>query len=164
MYLRTKFGCDRSIVAGCRSRNDRQTSRQTSWNNNKAHSLRDVTQYLRPLLRVDGVIIIILAVFDSRCTISNLFTVTMRPLHCNFIRATTVYESVTQKFHVTSLILSVVYVLAVDHTDGRSLVNANLVYCVLQSVNNILLNDARMHCAAIYFEVPVARCSGDTKF
>ena len=36
----TKFGCDRSIVVGCRSRNDRQTSRQTSWNDNKAHSLR----------------------------------------------------------------------------------------------------------------------------
>ena len=34
MYLHTKFGCDRSIVVGCRSRNDRQTyihtDRQTS--------------------------------------------------------------------------------------------------------------------------------------
>ena len=29
MYLPTKFGCDRSIVVGCRSRNDRQTDRQT---------------------------------------------------------------------------------------------------------------------------------------
>ena len=38
--LPTKFGCDRSIVVGCRSRNDRQTSRQTEWNDNKAHSLR----------------------------------------------------------------------------------------------------------------------------
>ena len=28
-YLPTKFGCDRSIVVGCRSRNDRQTDRQT---------------------------------------------------------------------------------------------------------------------------------------
>jgi len=27
MYLPTKFGCDRSIVVGCRSRNDRQTDR-----------------------------------------------------------------------------------------------------------------------------------------
>jgi len=26
----TKFGCDRSIVVGSRSRNDRQTSRQTN--------------------------------------------------------------------------------------------------------------------------------------
>ena len=38
--LPTKFGCDRSIVVGCRSRNDRQTDRQTEWNDNKAHSLR----------------------------------------------------------------------------------------------------------------------------
>ena len=42
--LPTKFGCDRSIVVGCRSRNDQQTSRQTDrqteWNDNKAHSLR----------------------------------------------------------------------------------------------------------------------------
>ena len=30
IYLPTKFGCDRSIVVGCRSRNDRQTSRQTN--------------------------------------------------------------------------------------------------------------------------------------
>ena len=48
MYLHTKFGCDQSIVVGCRSRNDRQTYthtvRQTSWSNNKAHSLQDVTQ------------------------------------------------------------------------------------------------------------------------
>jgi len=29
IYLPTKFGCDRSIVVGCRSRNDQQTSRQT---------------------------------------------------------------------------------------------------------------------------------------
>jgi len=40
IYLPTKFGCDRSIVVSCRSRNDRQTSRQTEWNDNKAHSLR----------------------------------------------------------------------------------------------------------------------------
>ena len=40
MYLPTKFGCDRSIMVGCRLRNDRQTSRQTEWNDNKAHSLR----------------------------------------------------------------------------------------------------------------------------
>ena len=39
IYLPTKFGCDLSIVVGCRSWNDRQTSRQTSRNNNKAHSL-----------------------------------------------------------------------------------------------------------------------------
>jgi len=32
IYLPTKFGCDRSIVVGCRSRNDRQTDRQTEWN------------------------------------------------------------------------------------------------------------------------------------
>ena len=49
MYLHTKFGCDRSIVVGCRSRNDRQTYihtyRQTNIrSDNKAHSLRDVTQ------------------------------------------------------------------------------------------------------------------------
>jgi len=30
IYLPTKFGCDRSIVVGCRSWNDRQTSRQTN--------------------------------------------------------------------------------------------------------------------------------------
>ena len=36
IYLPTKFGCDRSIVVGCRSRNDRQTDRQTEWNDNKA--------------------------------------------------------------------------------------------------------------------------------
>jgi len=32
VYLHTKFGCDRSIMVGCRSRNgnDRQTSRQTN--------------------------------------------------------------------------------------------------------------------------------------
>jgi len=30
IYLPTKYGCDRSIVVGCRSRNDRQTSRQTN--------------------------------------------------------------------------------------------------------------------------------------
>ena len=40
IYLPTKFGCDRSIVVGCRSWNDRHTSRQTEWNGNKAHSLR----------------------------------------------------------------------------------------------------------------------------
>jgi len=40
IYLPTKFGCDRSIVVGCRSRNDRQTDRQTEWNDNKAHCLR----------------------------------------------------------------------------------------------------------------------------
>jgi len=40
IYLQTKFGCDRSIVVDCRSWNDRQTSRQTSRNDNKAHSLR----------------------------------------------------------------------------------------------------------------------------
>jgi len=33
IYLPTKFGCDRSIVVGCRSRNDRQTSRQTDKQN-----------------------------------------------------------------------------------------------------------------------------------
>ena len=40
LYLLTKFGCDRSIVVGCRSRNGRQTGRQTEWSDNKAHSLR----------------------------------------------------------------------------------------------------------------------------
>ena len=30
LYLPTKFGCDRSIVVGCRLQNDRQTSRQTN--------------------------------------------------------------------------------------------------------------------------------------
>ena len=30
IYLPTKFGCDQLIVVGCRSRNDRQTSRQTN--------------------------------------------------------------------------------------------------------------------------------------
>jgi len=47
IYLPTKFGCDRSIVVGCRSWNDRQTSRQKSWNDNKTHSLHctaNVTQ------------------------------------------------------------------------------------------------------------------------
>jgi len=45
MYLHTKFGRDRSIVVGCRPSDDRQTNiRQTSWNDFKAHSLRDVTQ------------------------------------------------------------------------------------------------------------------------
>ena len=29
--LPTKFGCDRSIVVGCRSRNDRQTDKQMEW-------------------------------------------------------------------------------------------------------------------------------------
>jgi len=33
IYLHTKFGCDRSIMVGCRSRNDRQTSRQTDEQN-----------------------------------------------------------------------------------------------------------------------------------
>jgi len=51
MYLHTKFVCDRSLVVGCRSWNDRQTfrhpDRQTSWNDNKAHSLRDVTQHIK---------------------------------------------------------------------------------------------------------------------
>ena len=37
IYLPTKFGCDRSIMVGCRSRNDIQTDRQTEWNDNKAH-------------------------------------------------------------------------------------------------------------------------------
>jgi len=37
MYLHTKFGCDQSIVVGCRSWNDGQTDKQTSWNDNKAH-------------------------------------------------------------------------------------------------------------------------------
>ena len=37
IYLQTKFGCDRSIVVGCRSRNDWQTNRR---NDNKAHSLQ----------------------------------------------------------------------------------------------------------------------------
>ena len=44
MYLHTKFGCDRSLVVGCRPSDDRQTNKQTSWNDFKAHSLRDVTQ------------------------------------------------------------------------------------------------------------------------
>ena len=44
MYLHTKFGCDRSIVVGCRPSDDRQTNIPTSRNDNKAHSLRDVTQ------------------------------------------------------------------------------------------------------------------------
>ena len=48
MYMHTKFGCDRSIVVGCRPSDDRQTNKQTnirtSGNDNKAHSLRDVTQ------------------------------------------------------------------------------------------------------------------------
>jgi len=39
IYLPTKFGCDRSIVVGCRLRNDRPTERQTEWNDNKAHSV-----------------------------------------------------------------------------------------------------------------------------
>jgi len=30
IYLPTKFGCDRSIVVGFRSRNDRHTDRQTN--------------------------------------------------------------------------------------------------------------------------------------
>jgi len=29
MYLHTKFGCDRSTVAGCRPSDDRQTNKQT---------------------------------------------------------------------------------------------------------------------------------------
>jgi len=29
VYLPTKFGCDQSIVVGCRSQNDRQTDKQT---------------------------------------------------------------------------------------------------------------------------------------
>jgi len=33
IYLPTEFGCDRSIMAGCRSRNDRQTSRHTDKQN-----------------------------------------------------------------------------------------------------------------------------------
>jgi len=33
IYLPTKFGCDRSIVVGCRTQNDRQTSRQTDKQN-----------------------------------------------------------------------------------------------------------------------------------
>jgi len=33
VYLPTKFGCDRSIVVGWWSRNDRQTSRQTDKQN-----------------------------------------------------------------------------------------------------------------------------------
>jgi len=40
IYLPTKFGCDRSIVVGCRSWNDQQTDRQTEWNDNKAQCLR----------------------------------------------------------------------------------------------------------------------------
>ena len=47
IYLLTVFVSDRSIVIGCRVWNDRQTSRQTEWNDNKAHSLHcaaNVTQ------------------------------------------------------------------------------------------------------------------------
>ena len=33
IYLPIKFDCDRSIVVGCRSRNDLQTSRQTDKQN-----------------------------------------------------------------------------------------------------------------------------------
>ena len=33
IYLPTKFGCDRSIVVGCRSWNDRQTDKQTDKQN-----------------------------------------------------------------------------------------------------------------------------------
>ena len=33
IYLPVKFGCDQSIVVGCRLRNDRQTSRQTDKQN-----------------------------------------------------------------------------------------------------------------------------------
>jgi len=46
MYLHTKSGCDRSIVVGCRSRNDRQTSRHPDKQNGMTLrlTLRDVTQ------------------------------------------------------------------------------------------------------------------------
>ena len=59
MYLHTKFGCDRSIVVGCRPLDDRQTNKQTniptSGNDNKAHSLRDVTQQQITVHRKDTV-------------------------------------------------------------------------------------------------------------
>jgi len=50
--LPTKFGCDRSIVVGCRSQNDRQTNKQTEWNDNKAHSLRCERDAIKAVLEM----------------------------------------------------------------------------------------------------------------
>jgi len=46
IYLRAKFGCDRSIVVGCRPSDDRQTNKQTSKHPGMTirPTLRDVTQ------------------------------------------------------------------------------------------------------------------------
>jgi len=43
-YTGLRTGCDRSIMVGCRSRNDRHPDRQTEWNDNKAHSPANVMQ------------------------------------------------------------------------------------------------------------------------
>jgi len=43
IYLPTKFGCDRSIVAGCRSRNDWQTDKQNGMTIRLALCKRDAT-------------------------------------------------------------------------------------------------------------------------
>ena len=45
MGPRTKCGCDRSIVVGCRSRNDRQTSRQSNRMEWQGSLSANVTQY-----------------------------------------------------------------------------------------------------------------------
>ena len=44
IYLVTKFGCDRSIVVGCRSRNDRQTDKQNGMTIRLTLCERDATQ------------------------------------------------------------------------------------------------------------------------
>ena len=45
IYLPTKFGCDRSIVVGCRSRNDRQTDKQNGMTIRLTLCDVNVTQY-----------------------------------------------------------------------------------------------------------------------
>ena len=59
MYLPTKFGCDRSMVVGCRSWNDRQTSEQNGMTIRLTLCERDATDGLhhRSLATIGRVII-----------------------------------------------------------------------------------------------------------
>jgi len=64
IYLLTKFGCDRLIVVGCKSRNDQQTDRQTDKQNGMTIRLtlceRDAT------IRRHGVVIVSVSMVLSR--------------------------------------------------------------------------------------------------
>jgi len=55
IYLLTKFGCDRSIVVGCRSRNDRQTDKQNGMTIRLTLCERDATVHHTIIIVIDTI-------------------------------------------------------------------------------------------------------------